>query len=243
MKILAIESASLTASAALLQGDTVTAEYTTNFKKTHSQTLLPMVDAICSMTGVRIAELDAIAVSEGPGSFTGLRIGAATAKGLAFASDIPIIPVPTLDAIAYGCYGSSYLLCPLMDARRSEVYSGLYEFEDGKFIVHEAACARSIEEQVSAAEKLAGSRGKQVLYLGDGLPVFREKIRILTEGRAVFAPAHICDQKASSVAALGAVLYEAGKMVSSYEFEPLYLRKSQAEQEREKAGLSTEPEI
>lgn len=242
MKILAIESASLTASVALLSDDIVTAEYTTNFKKTHSQTLLPMIDAIFRMTDTAMSEVDAVAVSVGPGSFTGLRIGASAAKGLAYVNDLPIIPVPTIDAIAYGCFGSQYVLCPLMDARRQEVYTGLYEFKDGEFVVHEEACALPIAEQVKRAEALGGKLGKKVMYLGDGLPVFRDTIEKLTEGQAVFAPPHVRAQRASSVACLGARLYEEGKTVSSFEFEPLYLRKSQAEQDREKAGLSTAPE-
>ena len=234
MLILGIESASLTASAALLADDTVAAEFTTNFKKTHSQTLLPMIDEVLRMADASVEDLTAIAVSQGPGSFTGLRIGVSTAKGLAFPYDLPLIPVPTLDAIAYGCFGSEAVLCPLMDARRSEVYSGLYGFSGAEFIVYEKALARPITEQVRAAEALSEKLDRPVLYLGDGLPVFREEIERIASRPTLFAPAHTRCQHAGAVAALGAKLFAEGIQESALTFEPVYLRKSQAEQERER---------
>ena len=129
MKILGLDSSGLVASAAVVEEDITIAEYTVNYKKTHSQTLIPMLDEIKRMTELDLHTLDAIAIASGPGSFTGLRIGSATAKGLGLALDIPIIPVPTVDALAYNFYGCSALVCPLMDARRNQVYTGLYEFQ------------------------------------------------------------------------------------------------------------------
>lgn len=243
MKILGIESASLTASVAVLSGETVIAEYTTNFKKTHSQTLLPMIDEIMQMTDMDVKDLDALAVSAGPGSFTGLRIGAATAKGLAYVIDKPIIPVPTMDAVAYGMYGSPYILCPLTDARRGEAYTGLYEFCGDEFVILQNACALPVTEQIQIAEKFAEERGKEIMYLGDGLPVFKDKIIELSKKTPHFAPAHVCCQRAAGIAVYGEVLYQKGAAVSSFEFDPIYLRKSQAEQDRERAGLSTDPVI
>ena len=132
MKILALDSSGLVASAALTQDDVLVAEYTTNYKKTHSQTLLPMLDELKRMVGLDLHTVDVIAVAAGPGSFTGLRIGAATAKGLGLALRVPIAPVPTVDALAWNFYGSDRLVCPLMDARRSQVYTGIYTFGKGK---------------------------------------------------------------------------------------------------------------
>ena len=126
MKILALDSSSLTASVAIVEDDITVAEYTVNYKKTHSQTLLPMLDEIVSMTEQDLNTLDAIAVASGPGSFTGLRIGSATVKGLAEALQKPIVPVPTVDGLAGNLYGTDKLVCPLMDARRGQTYSGLY---------------------------------------------------------------------------------------------------------------------
>ena len=131
MRILGIESSSLVASAAIVTDDILTAEYTVNFKKTHSQTLLPMIDEIVTMTETELGSIDAIAVSGGPGSFTGLRIGSATAKGLGLALKKPLIHVPTVDALAYNLWGAAGLVCPIMDAKRSQVYTGIYRLEDG----------------------------------------------------------------------------------------------------------------
>ena len=128
MRILALDSSGLVASAAVVEEDQTIAEYTVNYKKTHSQTLLPMVDEIAGMIELDLGTLDAIAVAAGPGSFTGLRIGSATAKGLGLALDIPLIHIPTLEGLAYNLYGVSEMVCPLMDARRKQVYTGVYSF-------------------------------------------------------------------------------------------------------------------
>ena len=128
MKILALDSSSLTASVAVVEDDITIAEYTVNYKKTHSQTLLPMLDEIIKMTEQDLGEMDAIAIAAGPGSFTGLRIGSATVKGLAQALEKPIVSVPTVDGLAGNLYGTDKVVCPLMDARRNQTYTGLYEF-------------------------------------------------------------------------------------------------------------------
>ncbi len=242
MKILGIESASVTASAGLIDGDRVLAEFTTNYQKTHSETLLPMVDEIVRMTETELSSIDGIAVSAGPGSFTGLRIGAATGKGLAFALGKPMIAVPTLEAVAYGCFGSQYLLCPIMDARREEVYTGLYVFEGNELRTVEAHCALPLVEQVRRAEEEAGKLQKEILYLGDGVAVFEEKIRAISARKPIFSPAPVRFQRGVSVAALGEKMLKEGKGVSAKDFQPIYLRKSQAEREREEAGLSVTPD-
>ena len=129
MKILAMDTSGLVASAAVVEDDNLLAEYTVNYKKTHSQTLVPMVNEISRMIELDLDSIDAIAVAAGPGSFTGLRIGSATAKGLGLALNKPLISVPTVDALAYNLYGTDKLVCPMMDARRSQVYTGLYTFD------------------------------------------------------------------------------------------------------------------
>ena len=166
MKILGIESSSLVASVAVVTDEVVTAEYTVNFKKTHSQTLLPMIDEVCRMIELDLSEIDAIAVSGGPGSFTGLRIGSATAKGLGLALKKPLIHVPTLDAMAYNLYGTSALICPMMDARRNQVYTGVYRFEQEFETVMEP-CMMDTRELARELNKY----GERVILLGDGVPV------------------------------------------------------------------------
>lgn len=228
MRILGIESSSLVASVAIVEDGITMAEYTVNFKKTHSQTLLPMIDEMVNLLGIELSTLDAIAVSGGPGSFTGLRIGSATAKGLGLALDKPLIHVPTLDAMAYGIYGSSDIICPIMDARRNQVYTGLYRFERDFTVV--------MEQDALDIGDLAGnlnSMGERVIFLGDGVPVYQNLIKEKLTVPFDFAPAHLNRQRAASVAALGAVYFAEGKTESAMEHKPDYLRKSQAERERE----------
>lgn len=228
MRILAIESSSLVASVAIVEDGVTLAEYTANFKMTHSQTLLPMIESMVSLFGIDLASIDAIAVSGGPGSFTGLRIGSATAKGLGLALDKPLIHIPTLDGTAYNLYGAKGLICPIMDARRNQVYTGVYRFEQDFEVVME----QDAMDMGELIEKL-NAMGERVIFLGDGVPVHEKRIR---ESMAVpfdFAPAHMNRQRAASVAALGAVYFAEGKIETAAEHGPDYLRKSQAERERE----------
>ncbi len=261
MKILAIDSSGLVASVAVTEDDVLISEYTTNYKKTHSQTLLPMLDEVKKMTELDLSTLDAIAVSAGPGSFTGLRIGSATAKGLGLALDKPLIGVPTVDALAMNLYGTDSLICPLMDARRNQVYTGVYTFEPvstedrmeagkvgadsaeaelaGRMDGHEQSfrlkilepqCVLPIEEIVGKVHELA--QGRPAVFLGDGVPVFREKIRSLMKIPFSFAPAPFNRQRAASVALLAAQYAAEGRMEHARDHVPEYLRQSQAERER-----------
>lgn len=227
VKILAIESSGLVASAAIATETTLLAEYTVNFKKTHSQTLLPMVEEIVSMLGIDLKELDAIAVAEGPGSFTGLRIGCATAKGLGLALNKPIIPVPTTQGIAVNVYGTEGILCPLMDAKRNQVYTGLYRYNKEGFSVVEDQMAIAIEEIIEKVNKL----GESVTYLGDGVEVFASILSEKTTVPFSFAPMHCSNQRAGALAMRAIQLYQAGIVQTAAEHEPNYLRLSQAERE------------
>lgn len=227
MKILAVDSSGLVASVAILEDENIIAEYTVNFKKTHSQTLLPMLDEIVKMTETDLNSVDAIAVAAGPGSFTGLRIGSATVKGLGLALDKPIISVPTVEGIAYNIGVTDAIICPILDARRGQVYTGIYGYEEDKFVVLEEQMATSIEDIL---DKLA-TYNKRVIFMGDGVPVFKEIICEKLKCKYSFAPAHINKQRAASVAARGAIYYDQGKLETAAEHNPEYLRLSQAERE------------
>lgn len=231
MKILGLDSSGLVAAAAVMEDDVLLAEYTVQYKKTHSQTLVPMLDEIRRMTELDLTTLDAIAVASGPGSFTGLRIGAATAKGLGLALGLPIVEVPTLEGLAYNICGSAGVVCPLMDARRNQVYTGIYEF------VSEEHCwgMRILQEQCAVdiaviVEKLNGL-GRETVFLGDGVPVFAQQIAEKMTVPYLFAPANNNRQRAASIAALGARYYAQGKTVPAAKHQPEYLRMSQAERE------------
>ena len=234
MKILGIDGSGLVASVAVVEDDNLIGEYTTGYKKTHSQTLLPMLDALGSMIELDLNTIDAIAVAAGPGSFTGLRIASATAKGIGLSIGCPIISVPTVDAIAFNMWGNSGIICPIMDARRGQVYTGLYSFsEDGSFNVLREQCAVDFHD--IAAD--INARGEAVTFLGDGVPVFRELIDEIITVPFRLAPAHLNRQHASSVATLGSIYYKNGECGTAAEHRPEYLRLSQAERERlEKEG-------
>lgn len=229
MKILALDSSGLVASVAVTEDDNLLGEYTINYKKTHSQTLLPMLDEVAKMIELDLKTVDVIAVSAGPGSFTGLRIGSATAKGLALALDKKIVSVPTVDALAYNIWNCTDVICPLMDARRQQTYTGLYTFEDGRMQTLLPQCVVQIEEIINKVNDM----GKPIVFLGDGVPVFADFIAQHCKVPYQYAPAHCNKQRAASVAALGAILYGEGKAEPAAEHKPDYLRLSQAERERQ----------
>ncbi|MFG6363733.1 tRNA (adenosine(37)-N6)-threonylcarbamoyltransferase complex dimerization subunit type 1 TsaB [Schaedlerella sp.] len=240
MKVLAIESSGLTASVAVVEETRTVAEYTVDYKKTHSQTLLPMIDEVVRMTDLDLAEIDAIAVSGGPGSFTGLRIGSATAKGLGLALDKPLIHVPTVDGLAYQVYGCGDIICPIMDARRNQVYTGIYTFSaragkkegirevDPVFQVLRMQMAIAVEDLI----RRLNNYNRPVVFLGDGVPVYREMLSAGLKVPYSFAPSYMNRQRAAVVGALGIRYYKAGKYETAMEHQPEYLRQSQAERER-----------
>ncbi|MEY8390836.1 tRNA (adenosine(37)-N6)-threonylcarbamoyltransferase complex dimerization subunit type 1 TsaB [Lachnospiraceae bacterium] len=234
MKILGLDSSGLVASVAVVEEDNLLAEYTVNYKKTHSQTLLPMLDEIVKMTELDLNTIDAIAIAGGPGSFTGLRIGSATAKGLGFVLGKPLIQVPTVEGLAYNLWGSSKLVCPLMDARRNQVYTGLYAFAQESLQVLIPQCAVGIDEIISRVNE----RDCPVVFLGDGVSVFRMFIEDNCQVSYSFAPAHLNKQRAAAVAALGCIYYRQGKLQTAAQHRPDYLRLSQAERERLAQGKS-----
>ncbi|EOS38565.1 tRNA (adenosine(37)-N6)-threonylcarbamoyltransferase complex dimerization subunit type 1 TsaB [Lachnospiraceae bacterium] len=240
MKVLAIESSGLTASVAVVEETRTVAEYTVDYKKTHSQTLLPMIDEVVRMTDLDLSEINAIAVSGGPGSFTGLRIGSATAKGLGLALDKPLIHVPTVDGLAYQVYGCRDIICPIMDARRNQVYTGIYTFSasagkkegtrevDPVFQVLRMQMAIAVEDLI----RRLNNYNRPVVFLGDGVPVYREMLSAGLKVPYSFAPSYMNRQRAAVVGALGIRYYQAGKYETAMEHQPEYLRQSQAERER-----------
>lgn len=240
MKVLAIDSSGLTASVAVVEDSRTIAEYTVDYKKTHSQTLLPMIDEVAKMTELELSDIDAIAVSGGPGSFTGLRIGSATAKGLGLALDKPLIHVPTVDGLAYQVYGCGDIICPIMDARRNQVYTGIYTFsaKAGKkegtrevepvFQVLRMQMAIAVEDLI----RRLNNYNRPVVFLGDGVPVYREMLSAGLKVPYSFAPSYMNRQRAAVIGALGIRYYKAGKYETAMEHQPEYLRQSQAERER-----------
>ena len=222
MKILAIDTSALTATAAILSEDRLIGEISTTTKLTHSQTIMPMIDELLKKVSIDITDIDLFACSEGPGSFTGLRIGIGTIKGLAYGLGKPVVGVSTLEALAHNIDVTDLVICPIMDARRGQVYNGLYKYNDGRLTCIEEPRALSIEE-------LCQELTERTIFVGDGVNVHKEKIKALLGNKAVFASPQNLLQRAGSVA------YAAQKKesVSAEDLTAVYLRKPQAERERE----------
>lgn len=230
MKILAIEASGPVAGCALWEDGTLTAEYSVQYKKKHSQSLVPMLDEMREMIDLDLSGIDFIAVTSGPGSFTGLRIGAATVKGLGLALDKPVLPVPTVDSLACNLYGTDRLICPLMDARRQQVYTGIYENRDGLNVLR-PQCVTALADIVEELNQL----GREVIFLGDGVPVNEKALAELMKVPYLLAPAHLNRQRAAATVVRAAQIYEEKgqeALVSSDDFRPEYLRVPQAERER-----------
>ena len=225
MKILAFDSTSLTASVAVCEDDRLLGEITLNNGNTHSETLLPMAESLFRMLSITAADIDLFASSAGPGSFTGVRIGAATVKGLAFGRNKPCVGVSTLEALAYNLRGYKGIICPVMNARRSQVYTAIFE-SDGKEI--KRICEDMAISAVELDEKLS-ELGSPVYLVGDGIDVALSN----------FQKTAVCDtpeeskyQSGYSVAQVALKEYKEGRSVSDRELVATYLRLSQAERER-----------
>jgi tRNA threonylcarbamoyladenosine biosynthesis protein TsaB len=221
MKLLAIESATLSGGVALLDDDRVVGEITLNIAITHSERLMSAVDRLLADCGLAPADLDSLAVSVGPGSFTGLRVGLATVKALAMAIDVPIAPVPTLDALAARLPFADSLVCPILDARKGEVYLSLYRWTASGM---ERQCDYLALPPASAAARLE----PPVILLGDGIEACRPWLDRLGAGARV-APASHRLPSAAAVAVLGHAALAGGGGVSAEALAPLYLRPSEAE--------------
>ncbi len=223
MRILALDSTALTATVALCEDEKLLAEYTINNGNTHSETILPMISSMLDLFGCEVSDIDVFACASGPGSFTGVRIGAATLKGLAFDRDKPCVGVSTLEALAYNVKGCDGIICAVMNARRGQVYNALFS-STGERLCDDRAL--SIDELCAELE----DKNTKVVVCGDGtditLDVFNGKID------AAAAPTRLVCQSAYSVAQVALRDVREGKAVTDIELTPIYLRLSQAERER-----------
>lgn len=229
MKILSVETSAGVASAAITEGEKLVCEVIVNNKKTHSQTLMPIIDSILKQAELKISDIDLIAVANGPGSFTGLRIGVSAVKGLAHAAGKPVVGISSLTAMAYNLPFCEHIISPIMDARREQVYNAIYEWQNGEPAELEAPRALGIDELLRELLK----KDNRIVFLGDGVPVYKNTILEILGDRAVFAPSCANAPRASALAAPAKRLYEEGKQQTCFELTPVYLRKSQAEREAE----------
>lgn len=227
MNILAIDASGVAGSVAYLKDGKLVGEYYICDKLTHSETIMPMMEHLKELIGLELETIDVVAVTSGPGSFTGLRIGGATAKAIAMALDVPVIGIPTLDVLAHNITHTPYVICPIMDARRQQVYTATYQWQQGKLV------QLSDHEGIMIGELLERIKGHEVVFVGDGIPVFKEQIVEAMGERAHFAPSYMMMQRAGVLAELAVEKFEQGEVVHADDFAPIYLRKSQAERELE----------
>lgn len=232
MKILAFDSTATAASVAICEDGKVVSEFFVNAGLTHSRTLVPMLDAALKNTDSDLNSIDALAISNGPGSFTGVRIGVAVAKGIAFTENLPCVEVSTLESMAYNLTLTDCVVCSVMDARCAQVYNALFEIKYGE--VHRLCDDRALAIADLKAELTEKYAGKRIILVGDGAELcFKEFID--TPLSIELAPDALRFQKASSVASAAFEKLKKGeKTKSASELLPAYLRLSQAERELKK---------
>jgi len=231
MYILGIETATRTGGVAIVSEDGVLAEYTLNIEVTHSERLMSTVDRVFKDTGLRMASIDGFGVSIGPGSFTGLRIGLSTVKGLAFTTGKPVAAVPTLKALAWNTPHARYPVCPLLDARKKEVYAALYRY-NGRELVQDLP--ETVLPLAELAERVAG----ELLFTGEGARLFAGDIERLFAGRAHFAPRSATVPSAASIAEIALDMISVGRQTGPDGLSPMYIRRPEAELAWEKRERS-----
>ncbi|MBQ8357105.1 MAG: tRNA (adenosine(37)-N6)-threonylcarbamoyltransferase complex dimerization subunit type 1 TsaB [Clostridia bacterium] len=235
MLILALDSTALVASVALCRDETPIASFTVKNGNTHSETLLPMIESVLKTAGYTVEDIDLFACSVGPGSFTGVRIGVSTVKGLAFGKNKPCAAVSTLEALAENLVPASGILCPVMNARRGQVYNALFRYESG--VLTRLCPDRALAVTELAAELL--QKGAPFRLVGDGIGEFK---RLAPEAAPEGISALLHDQNAVSVAKCALRAYHEGNLCTDAELKPVYLRLPQAERERLEKLKNTEKE-
>lgn len=228
MKILSLDSTAKIASCALIENDKLLSLFSIDNGLTQSELLLPMVEASLNSLKISVSDIDLFAVTVGPGSFTGVRIGTAVVKGLAFGRNIPISPVSTLEALAYNLIGLDGIIVATMDARRGQVYTALFKGEGGRI---ERLTEDNALPITALPELLAKYKGEKIYLTGDGYTVTRDKLTEL--GLEIqITPPLLIPENAYSVGLVGLRIYNEGLAVCDAELAPTYLRVPQAERER-----------
>ncbi len=236
MNILALDTSGATASVTVVRDGFLTGEITMRHGKTHSQKIIPMMEALLQMLDIKPDDIDLTAVANGPGSFTGLRIGVVTIKAFAYALNIPVVEVSTLMALAFTLSGQDGIVCPILDARNRQVYAGVYKVSTDSAIPLYEDSGMTIETLVETVKALE----MPVSFIGDAVPLYRDYI--LEQGiKANFASDEMFTPRAVSVARLAWFMQQRGNTVDAFRAAPNYLRKSQAERMKEKQTLENSP--
>ena len=231
MNILGIETSTKTGSVAVVSENGVIAQYSLNIEVTHSERLMSTVDRVLKDTGLAISDLAGFAVAIGPGSFTGLRIGLATVKGLALATGNPVAAIPTLQALAWNLPYAAYPVCPLLDARKNEVYAALYRFDEKTLV-------QVLPESVIPIGRLSKWLTEKTVFTGEGSQIYRTDIQKVFGERAVFAPQSAVLPSGAAVAEIGLNIIKGGRQAELDGLSPIYIRRPEAEVAWEKRRQS-----
>ena len=223
MKVLGIDTCTSCGSVGLIDEAKIISEYTLNIPVTHSERLLRTIEFVLREAGCAMREIDGWAISLGPGSFTGVRIGVSTVKGLSFANQKPVAGVSSLDVLASQISPTAYLICPIIDARKREVYTAFYRYREGTFL------KRQTEYEAIAPEDLVKRIDEQTIFVGDGVKTYRDDLRNSLPSLAIFPPAPLHIPHGSVVARLGLELLQKGEYLDLPAFSPIYVRPSEAE--------------
>lgn len=229
MKVLSVDTSSLVATCAVVDEEKVLGEFTLNQDMTHSERLVPMIKVVMDSLGLEPKDIDLFAAASGPGSFTGLRIGLATIKGLAHVVDKPVLGISTLEALAFNIPWGEVVI-PIMDARRDRVFTGIYSWENGELVDVLKPTILEIDELLDFID----ANYEEVMFNGDGTNVFKERIVNRLGEKALFAPISSNMAKASSVGELALLKWKEGNKDNYFELVPDYLRESQAQRELKK---------
>lgn len=228
MIVLSIDSSSKVATVALLKDDTLIGEYILNDKREHSVLLMPMIENLLKECNLTVDDIDGYVVSKGPGSFTGLRIGIATIKGMSVGSNKPYISISSLDALAYSISPFHGIICPIMDALRENVYTALFKNENKRLEKILDYTPLDLDDLINILKE----KDEEVMFTGDGLIKHKDYIKENLP-KAHFAPNHLSVVHASSLGELGLELLKNG-VCDDPNSSPIYLKKPQAERELER---------
>lgn len=230
MLILAIDSATPVAGVALLNGEKLIKEEFSDYKKNHSETLMVMIDRVLKECECTVRQVDAFAVTIGPGSFTGLRIGLAAVKGLSMATGKPVTGVSTLDALAHNLWGSDALVCPLLDARKQEVYCGFYDVTGVVPNALSGIMACSPADFIAKVQEVAREKKKdRIILLGDGYYPYARFFQQELGNRLQIPPPHLMLPRAAALGSLGLAKARKGEFEDTFKLRPVYIRLSEAE--------------
>lgn len=233
MNLLAVDSATHTCSVALMQQGKITAEFGTDLDQTHARHLMRLIDAVLALAGQQVSELDALAVTSGPGSFTGLRIGMATVKGFAMAYGRPVCPVSCLEALAWPYLGVSGLFCAMLDARKKQVYAQVFCLEQGRL---EEIMPAQVAGPDMVIDEISALGRQSCWFAGSGAVLYNERIISRLSGSARLAPGVQNRIRAAVVAEMAGEMLRSGAVIDAAGVVPHYIRQSDAERKKKFRG-------